>query len=178
MNTIEIDKDLFCNMIFSLLDQAKTDKQVAWLESYGREFYELGLYAAIEDKHSVTKSYFDDITEKFWGKETPVEFKECSWSYLQELVGTDFYQKYLSFHFGAEKTVNDIELSLGDFQEDGPNRYYSPSLLKCIVANHNLRNEDQFYFTKAITPELNFTIVFKIKVGEDVFYYDVAEEPK
>jgi len=176
MSTITIDKNLFCNMIFSLWDQVDVSKQVDWLYNYGSTFYDLGLYDAIENKHVIADNDFTQVTEDFWDKDV-VLFKEVSWQELSQKIGSDLYQNYLSISFTTDKEVDDIEFNLGAFQSDPDCRYYSPSFLKCIAAKLGLNIRSKFYFTKAKMANNEIGIVFKVDDGTTTHYYNISDTP-
>lgn len=176
MSTITIDKDLFCKMIFSLLEEVKISEQVDWLYKYGSTFYDLGLYEAIESKHVIDKTDFTTITEDFWDTDE-VLYKEVSWQELSQKIGTDLYQNYLGISFTKDKEVDDIEFNLGAFQSDPDCRYYSPSFLKCIAAKLGLNNHSSFYFTKAKMANNEIGIVFKVDDNATTHYYNISNVP-
>lgn len=173
--TIEIQETLFCEMISSLLDKVDTKGQVEWLKNYGVNFYELKLYKFVEDKHAVSAEFFTEITTKFWNDE--VQYKHLTWAALKDFITTDFYDKYLGLGFDCKQTITDITFSKEDFGSDEAKRYYSATLLKSIVANHGLVNEDVFSFTKAVMPNNDVCVVFKIVKAEQEYYYDITQDP-
>lgn len=173
--TIEIQDDLFCEMIFSLLDQVDAKYQIDWLKKYGVNFYDLGLYKFIEDKHTISEKMFTDITSKFWDKE--VQYQIIKWADLSKILGDDFYENYLGFGFNSKQTITDISSTMEAYNQDVAKRYYSPMLFKSIAEIHGLLEEDIFYFTKAIMPNNDICIVFKIKTKEQEYFYNIISDP-
>ncbi len=173
--TIEIKDDLFCEMIFSLLDQVDTNQQVDWLKKYGANFIDLKLYKFVEERHAISQTEFDQMTSNFWDDE--VMYKDVAWIDLQGIIGTNLYQNYLGFGFDDKQTVTDINYEMEGFGLDKAKSYYSPVLLKSIVANHNLGDTDTFSFTKAITTSNAICIVFKIKSGSQDYFYNIITDP-
>jgi len=101
--TIEIQEDLFCEMISSLLDKVDTKEQVEWLKKYGANFYDLKLYKFVESKHGVSSGFFSEITAKFWND--AVQYKHITWEALKEIITTDFYGKHLGLGLIANKPL-------------------------------------------------------------------------
>jgi hypothetical protein len=173
--TIEIQENLFCEMISSLLDKVAKKEQVEWLKNYGVNFYDLKLYSFVGSKHAVSVEFFDEITKKFW--DSTVEYKHLTWAALKEIITTDFYEKYLGLSFDSKQTIEDITFTMGQYGQDEAQRYYSPTLLKSIAANHELVDEDLFSFTKAVMPNNDLCVVFKLVKAEQEYYYDITEMP-
>lgn len=173
--TIEIQEDLFCEMISSLLDKADTKEQVEWLKNYGANFYDLKLYKFVETKHSVSSGFFSEITAKFWND--AVQYKHITWEALKEIITTDFYGKHLGLGFDCKQTVTDITFTMEEYGSDKAKRYYSATLLKSIAANHELVDEDLFSFTKAVMPNNDVCVVFKIVKAEQEHFYNIAQDP-
>jgi hypothetical protein len=173
--TIEIQENLFCEMIAALLDKADIKDQVEWLKNYGANFYDLKLYKFVEDKHAVSAEFFTEITAKFWND--TVQYKHLTWEALKEIIATDFYEKHLGLGFDCKQTVTDITCTMQEYGSDIAKRYYSATLLKSIAANHELGNEDLFSFTKAVMPNNDVCVVFKIVKEEQEYYYDITEMP-
>lgn len=173
--TIEIQEDLFCEMIFSLLDKADTKEQVEWLKNYGVNFYDLKLYKFVETKHGISSEFFSEITAKFWND--AVQYKHITWEALKEIITTDFYGKHLGLGFDCKQTVTDITFTMEEYGSDKAKRYYSATLLKSIAANHELVDEDLFSFTKAVMPNNDVCVVFKIVKAEQEHFYNIAQDP-
>jgi len=173
--TIEIDEKLFCEMISSLLDKVDTSQQVAWLKKYGANFYDLKLYRYVEIQHAITEEFFQDITTKFWDNE--VQYKTQTWADLKAIITTSFYESYLGLGFNSKPTADDITFTMEDYGSDKAKRYYSPTLLKCIAANHDLNDEALFSFTKAVMPNNNLSVVFKIVIAEKAYFYNLTDNP-
>jgi hypothetical protein len=173
--TIEIQEDLFCEMIFSLLDKVDTKEQVDWLKNYGANFYDLKLYKYVENKHGISSGFFTDITTKFW--DDAIQYKHLTWEALKEIITTNFYEKHLGLGFDCKQTVTDITFTMEEYGSDKAKRYYSATLLKSIAATHELVNEDLFSFTKAIMPNNDVCVVFKIVKAEQEYFYNITEMP-
>lgn len=173
--TIEIQENLFCEMISSLLDKVDINEQVEWLKNYGVNFYDLKLYKYVESKHGVSEAFFNEITTNFWND--AVQYKHLTWEALKDIITTDFYGKHLGLGFDCKQTVTDITCTMEDYGSDKAKRYYSATLLKSIAVNHELVDEDLFSFTKAIMPNNDVCVVFKIVKAEQEYYYDIAEMP-
>lgn len=173
--TIEIQEDLFCEMISSLLDKVDTLEQVEWLKNYGANFYDLKLYKYVENKHGVSPEFFSEITTKFW--DDVVKYKHLTWADLKAIITTDFYDKHLGLGFDCKQTVTDITCTMETYGTDKAKRYYSATLLKSIAANHNLVDEDLFSFTKAVMPNNDVCVVFKIVKAEQEYFYNISQLP-
>ena len=173
--TIEIQDDLFCEMIFSLLDQVDSKNQVDWLKKYGVNFYDLGLYKFIEDKHTISETKFKEITSKFWDRE--VQYQIIKWADLSKILGVDFYENYLGFSFDSKQTITDIGTTMEGYNQDAAKRYYSPMLFKSIAEIYGFAPDDVFYFTKAIMPNNDICIVFKIKIEGQMIFYNIISDP-
>lgn len=173
--TIEIQENLFCEMISSLLDKADTKDQVEWLKNYGANFYDLKLYKFVEGKHAVSAEFFTEITTKFWND--TVQYKHINWAALKDIITTDFYDKYLGLGFDCKQTITDITFAKEAYGSDKAKRYYSATLLKSITANHELVNEDMFSFTKAVMPNNVVCVVFKIVKAEQEYFYNITQDP-
>jgi hypothetical protein len=173
--TIEIQENLFCEMISSLLDKVDTKEQVEWLKNYGVNFYDLKLYKFVEDKHVVTAQFFNEITANFWND--AVQYKHLTWVALKGIITTDFYDKHIGFGFDCKQTITDITCTMEDYGSDKAKRYYSATLLKSIAINHGLTDEDLFSFTKAVMPNNDICIVFKIIKAEQEYYYNITQIP-
>lgn len=173
--TIEIQENLFCEMIAALLDKADTKNQLEWLKNYGANFYDLKLYKFVENKHLVSAEFFTEITTKFWND--TVQYKHLTWEALKDIIGSDFYGKHLGLSFDCKQTVTDITCTMEEYGSDVAKRYYSATLLRSIATNHQLGNEDLFSFTKAIMPNNDVCVVFKIVKDEQEYYFDITEMP-
>lgn len=173
--TIEIQENLFCEMISSLLDKVDTKEQVEWLKNYGVNFYDLKLYEFVESKHVVSSAFFNEITAKFWNN--TVQYKHFTWEALKEIISTEFYGKHISFGFDCKQTVTDITCTMEEYGSNIAKRYYSATLLKSIAANHELVNEDLFSFTKAVMPNNDVCVVFKIVKAEQEHFYNITQDP-
>jgi len=64
-----------------------------------------------------------------------------------------------------------------EYGSDKAKRYYSATLLKSIAANNELVNEDLFSFTKAVMPNNDVCVVFKIVKAEQEHFYNIAQDP-
>ena len=173
--TIEIQENLFCEMISSLLDKADTKDQVEWLKNYGANFYDLKLYKFVEGKHAVSAEFFTEITTKFWND--TVQYKHINWAALKDIITTDFYDNYLGLGFDCKQTITDITFTMEDCGCDKAKRYYSATLLKSIAVNHELDDEDLFSFTKAVMPNNDVCVVFKIIKAEQEYFYNITQDP-
>lgn len=175
MDTIEINKDLFCNMITSLFKDIKVDQQVQWLQTYGSNFYTLGLYDYVINAHVISEEHFIEAVNSFWDTE-PVVFEEISCEELSGLTKDLFYEKYVSISFSDEKTVADIAFGLEDFEKTPANTYYSPCLFKCIMAQLKLDTTDHFLFTKALFNS-KVSIVFVVRLASGLMAFDLSRDP-
>lgn len=173
--TIEIQENLFCEMIAALLDKADTKNQLEWLKNYGANFYDLKLYKFVENKHLVSAEFFTEITTKFWND--TVQYKHLTWEALKDIIGSDFYGKHLGLSFDCKQTVTDITCAMEEYGSDIAKRYYSATLLRSIAANHQLDDEDLFSFTKAIMPNNDVCVVFKIVKDEQEYFYNITDVP-
>jgi hypothetical protein len=173
--TIEIQENLFCEMISSLLDKVDTKEQVEWLKNYGVNFYDLKLYRFVESKHAVSAEFFTEITTNFWND--TVQYKHINWAALKDIITTDFYDKYLGLGFDCKQTITDITFTKEVYGSDKAKRYYSATLLKSIADNHELVNEDVFSFTKAVMPNNDVCVVFKIVKAEQEHFYNITQDP-
>jgi len=175
-DTIEINKVLFNEMLFSLLDNAPVEEQVNWLQRYGMVFYDNKMFDSIIQKHSITPEFFDTISRSFWG-ENEVLYSSYTVNELSEKMGELYYQSYLAFKFNALQSVRDIAISLGNFNENKSLRYYSPMLMKCIITQYNLQGDEVFSFTKVMLPDYTMTIAFKIKTKDGDMFFDICQTP-
>ncbi len=173
--TIKIQDDLFCEMIFSLLDEVTTKQQVDWLYKYGANFYDLKLFEFIEKRHAISDVDYDKMTSDFWSG--GVQYMDYTWDSLLKSIGTDLYQNYVGFSFDDRETVADIKYTMEGFGADKAKNYYSPVLLRSIAANHGLVDNDVFSFTKAMTSNNDVCIVFKIKSAGQEYFYDILTDP-
>ena len=175
-DTIEIDKALFNEMIFSLLDKSPTEEQVNWLQRFGMVFYDNKMFDSIINKHNIKPEFFDTVSKSFWG-DNEVLFSSYTVNELSEKMGDLFYQSYLAFKFNAQQMVRDITITLGNYNENKSLRYYSPMLIKCIIAQYSLKGDDLFSFTKVMLPDYTMTIAFKIKTKDGDMFFDISELP-
>jgi hypothetical protein len=173
--TIEIQENLFWEMISSLLYKVDTKQQVEWLKKYGVNFENLKLYKFVESDHAISAELFTQITTKFWNEK--VQYKSLNWQALKEIITTNLYEKHVGFGFDTKQTVTDITCVMEDYGSDKAKCYYSAMLFKSIASNHGLLNEDVFYFTKAVMPNNDICVVFKIVKAEQEYYFNIAQLP-
>ncbi len=175
MDTIEIRKALFNDMVTSLLKEVKVDEQVQWLQTYGSNFYTLGLYEYVMKAHSITDQEYTDGAVAFWEAE-PILFKEVSCGVLLELMQDALYEKHVSFSYTTEKKVSDIALGLEPFEKNPDSTYYSPCLFKCIIAQLKLDTSAVFSFTKAIL-NAKVSVVFVVQSANGLMAFDLTRDP-
>lgn len=176
MNTIEIERKLFLDMINSLYNEVTVAQQVAWLQQYGTVFYEKELYDFIESKHIITPEFFQKAAANFWDKEE-VMFQKITFGDLNKTIDGLYYQNYLGFSFDTKKTVSDISYGLEAYGKDPAKRYFSPMLFHCLAATYKLENDSELAFTKVLLPNLEITIVFAVPTNDGMKYMDFTQDP-
>jgi len=164
-------------LIVGLKNAAMNGTALQYIQQYGKEICNAGLYECIVDFHKIEMEYFSRyINDHDSNKERIVEYP-LTWQEIETFFGSvSCYDKYIGLDF----IDNRISLKLLSFTT--LQTCYSIPFLKGIQRRFVLLGTDTLFFSKAMIPNPANSniptekIIFKVAKG-GTFYYDISDFP-